>query len=114
MKVVSNDSIIIIYGVEFYGVEELLKYARNKEPKDGVYIEMDSERYPCFDSSDYAYEDRSYCNFVFGRSKGEVMEKMKKLVCRRPHDGIYCKLTRELAPMIYWRGDKYYPLEVLE
>ena len=114
MKIVSNDSIIIIYGVEFYGVEELLKYATNKESKGGVYVELDSELYPCFDSSDYAYEDRYYCNFVFGRSKEEVMKKKEKLVCRRPHDAIYRKLAQELAPMIYWRGDRYYPLEVME
>ena len=114
MKIVSNDSVIIIYEVEFYGVEELLKYAINKEPKEGVYVELDSELYPCFDSSDYAYEDRYYCNFVFGRSKEEVMKKMKKLVSRSPQNAIYRKLTQELAPMIYWRGDRYYPLEVME
>ena len=114
MKIVSNDSMIKIYGVDFYGVDELLKYATNKESKEGVYVELDSEHYPCFDSSDYAYEDRYYYNFVFGRSKEEVIKKMKKLVCLRPRDGIYRKLTQELAPMIYWRGDRFYPLEIME
>ena len=48
---------------------ETITYVKISE---NIYVLRDSERYPCFDSSDYAYEDRFYRYYYFCRSLEEV------------------------------------------
>ena len=36
-----------------------------KECPEGLYVLQMYEPYPCFDSDDYANEDRDYCNYFF-------------------------------------------------
>ncbi len=102
---------VIVYGVTFHGAADLLKYALSREPKEGVYVRQDSKGYPCFDSSDYAYEDRSYWNFVFARSAEEADERLKTVKSFSPK-GDYCKLCDHGFPMAYWAGDTYHPIRV--
>ena len=55
--------LLLIYGKTAYCVTllvEAISYALKGEPKEGVYVGVISERYPCFDSHDYAYENRRY------------------------------------------------------
>ena len=61
----SHNKPVEILGVSFNGVKDMIKHARDRMPKDGVYVGEDSQRYPCFDSSDSLYENRSYTNLVF-------------------------------------------------
>jgi hypothetical protein len=102
---------IRIYGVTFNGFSDIKKFALTGKPKDGVYVGEDSERYPCFDSSDYEYENRFYWNFVFARSQEELDQKLRRLRSMG-HGGNYRKFTDGLSPMIYFQGDSHYPLEV--
>ena len=108
---VGNNKKVSVYGVCFSGVNELKKVALSKQPKDGVYVRAKLESYPCFDSSDYAYEDRCYTHFVFGHSKEEVEHRLDLLSGRgvRPENS-----KAELGPIIYWEGDTYYPMEIME
>ena len=114
MKTVSKDATIKVYGVEFHGVMELKEYAIKGESKEGVYVGMDAELYPCFDSSDYAYEDRFFWNFVFARSKEKLQKKLTSLKGMRQKAPNYNKLTEGMAPMVYWQGDTVHPMLVLE
>lgn len=109
---IAHNKTIKVFGVTFHGIEEVIEYARKGIPKEGVYVGKDFERYPCFDSSDYAYENRYYWNFVFAQSEEELKKKVNTLILRKP-EANYKKLTDELAPMVYWEGDPYYPMEIV-
>lgn len=94
---------IMVYGVTFNGVREVVSYVQSGKPKEGVYVKADSKGYPCFDSDDFKYETGRYWNFVFGRSKEEVEQRFQLI---RDTEGRfnYCKLRKDV-PMIYWGGD---------
>lgn len=108
MKEVKLNAPINAFGVDFKNIYEVIAYAIDGKPKDGVYVGEDSQRYPCFDSEDYASEDRYYWNFVFATSQSELDEKLKKLKEMDTLGSNYRKLTEDLAPMAYWEGDSYY------
>lgn len=103
-KVNVNDS-FRVFGVKFENINEVIRYAIDGTPKNGVYVGEDSQRYPCFDSEDYATENRYYWNFVFAHSKGELQQKLDNIKNRRELQCNYNKFTEELAPMVYWEGD---------
>lgn len=88
-------------------------YALEGVAKDGVYVGKDAELYPCFDSEDYASEDRFFWNIVFAKSLEELEAKKAEL-----EDAFYnCnyeKFTEELAPMAYWGGDTYYDVKITD
>lgn len=108
MKEVKLNAPINAFGVDFKNIYEVIAYAIDGKPKDGVYVGEDSQRYPCFDSEDYASEDRYYWNFVFATSQSELDEKLKKLKEMDTLGSNYRKLTEDLAPMAYWEGDTCY------
>ncbi|MGM9748541.1 MAG: hypothetical protein ACI3ZN_07050 [Candidatus Cryptobacteroides sp.] len=114
MKSFKCDDAIEVLGVVFNGVNEMLEYARKKEPKDGVYVGEDSERYPCFDRSDYLYENRRYTNLVFATTREELELKLLILSEMDVLGGNYKKLTGALHPMLYWAGDKFYDVLLTE
>lgn len=103
---------ITIFDVEFNGIEEIKEYALKGVAKDCVYVAEDSQSYPCFDNSDFAYENRSFWNFIFARNREELERKIKILKSIHYKDN-YKKLTGKLAPMAYWEGDPYYPIEII-
>ena len=105
MKKVKNNEKFEVMGVTFDGVNELMYHAIKHLPKDGVYVDSDAKRYPCFDSDDYASEDRYYTNFVFGSSKEETDSKLATLKAWSEPTCNYNKLTEALHPMAYWKGD---------
>ena len=55
MKTIRNTDKIRVLGVTFKDIHEAITYAQEGKPKKGVYVGVISERYPCFDSHDYAY-----------------------------------------------------------
>lgn len=114
MKTFKYNENFSVCGVTFANIDELLKYVNSGEAKDGIYVGADSKAYPCFDSSDYAYEDRRYWNFVFAMSKADLKKKMALLKAAKPTGADYCKLTAELHPMAYWQGDTYHPIILSE
>ena len=79
MACVRYNSPIRVYGVEFEDIYEVIRYSGSGKAKEGVYVDDDSQRYPCFDYEDYASENRYYWNFVFAKSKKELEKKMEAL-----------------------------------
>ena len=99
---INKERRIKVYGVCFSGVSELKKVALSGNPKNAVYVGVQMERYPCFDSFDYAYENRYYTHFVFARSKEELELKLDVLNNPEKYKGIDKRRTI-LAPMVYWK-----------
>lgn len=114
MKTYNCNGIIEVGGVKFADVEEIISYARSGESKGGVYVGEDSKSYPCFDSSDYLYENRRFWNLIFATSKEKLKEKLAILENVEPLGGGYFKLTKELHPMAYWQGESRYNVQVTE
>ena len=79
MKTIKNTDKIRVFGVTFKDIHEAISYALKGEPKEGVYVGVISERYPCFDSHDYAYENRRYWNIIFAKSEEDLNSKLEKL-----------------------------------
>lgn len=113
MKTYRNDEPIEVLGVTFQGVKDMISRAHARQPKGGVYVGVDERLYPCFDSSDYMYEDRHYTNIVFAQSQEELDAKMQQLK-DIPEKGNYNKMTDELRPMVYWEGDRCHKVYVAE
>lgn len=105
MKIFRYDEPIEVLGVKFSSVREMIAYARKGKAKGGVYVREDSQRYPYFDSEDYASENRYYTNLVFGTTPEEADHKLYILEKKIQGRCNYNKLTNELHPMIYWGGD---------
>ena len=113
MKTIKNTNSFYVLGVKFENVQEAIEYAINERDKNGVYVGEDAELYPCFDSEDYASEDRFFWNIVFAKSLEELEAKKAEL-----EDAFYnCnyeKFTEELAPMAYWGGDTYNDVKITD
>ncbi len=107
MKKIKNTAKFQVLGATFKDIREAIGYAVHGEPKDGVFVGEDSERYPCFDSEDYATENRYYWNIVFAKSKEELDDKLEELRNMPSHCN-YDKLNESMAPMVYWEGDRYF------
>lgn len=79
-------------------------------PKDcpaGIYVLQMYEPYPCFDSDDYANEDRDYCNYFFS-DKPFTNQQIEALANISPemNSRIINERTPEWAfPAIYYRGE---------
>lgn len=105
MRRINKNEEIVVLGVAFNGVKDIIRHAVDNEPKDGVYVGEDSEFYPCFDSYDRMHENRFFWNFVFATSEEELKEKLASLKGMDQLRGNYDKLTVKLHPMAYWQGD---------
>ena len=113
MKTIKNTNSFYVLGVKFENVQEAIEYAINERDKNGVYVGEDAERYPCFDSEDYASEDRFFWNIVFARSKDELDRKLVELKNVSPQTN-YNKFSEALVPMVYWEGDSMYDVIATE
>lgn len=107
MKTIRNTDKIRVLGVTFKDIHEAITYAQEGKPKKGVYVGVISERYPCFDSHDYAYDHRRYWNIIFAKSEVDLKSKLAKLN-NTVHSINFCKCSATLAPMAYWGGDSHY------
>ena len=113
MKTIKNTDSFNVLGVKFVNVTEAILYAIKRWNKNGVYVGKDAKLYPCFDSEDYASEDRFFWNLVFAMSKEELDRKLVELKSVSPQT-IYNKFSETLAPMIYWGGDSIYDVIATE
>ena len=113
MKTIKNTNSFYVLGVKFEKVQEAIEYAIKGLDKNGVFVGHDAELYPCFDSEDYASEDRFFWNIVFARSKEELDRKLVELKNVSPQTN-YNKFSERLAPMIYWGGDSIYDVIATE
>ena len=113
MKTIKNTNSFYVLGVKFENIQEAIFYAVKEMTKNGIYVGKDAERYPCFDSEDYASEDRFFWNIVFARSKEELNRKLVELKSVSPQTN-YNKFSEALAPMVYWEGDSIYDVIATE
>ena len=113
MKTIKRTQPFYVLGVKFESIQEAIEYAIKVGAKDGVYVGKNAERYPCFDSEDYASEDRFFWNIVFASSKEELNRKLIELKSVSPQTN-YNKFSETLAPMIYWGGDSIYDVITTE
>lgn len=78
-----------------------------KECPDGLYVLQVYEPYPCFDSDDYANEDRDYCNFFFS-DKPFTEQQIEELahIKTEMNSRIINDRTPEWAfPSVYYKGE---------
>jgi hypothetical protein len=73
----------------------------------GIYILRRFERYPCFDDSDYEYENRYYNEFFFCSSPADVEKKSDYLITNHINIGHVAKQHwKYLSPFIYMDDGK--------
>lgn len=93
---------IHVMGHTFHGIEEIMSW-KGKEP---VILEK-SKLFPCFDSYDYASENRFYHNFLFCKNEEDANEK-RPIYDAIPR-GYGCVIDRRypenLRPLVYY-GDE--------
>lgn len=81
-------------------------YISTEDPKvriTGLHILEIYERYPCFDSHDYAYENR-YCRAFFFSKKPFTKKRITRFACMK--HVFYYQTTPEWAvPAVYHFGD---------
>lgn len=103
------DCTLSIFGKIFEGIETIKDYWRNQTDSSRPYIIERSERFPCFDSSDYAYENRYFWNFLICRSKREADRKAKDLAQLQVVGGNFRLVSENLPtnmrPMVYFEDE---------
>lgn len=86
------------------------RYICRIDPKiifPGLFVALIYEPYPCFDSSDYDYENRKYWNYFFSDKPftNDILNKIANL----PHEGncryVHKDLPAWARPAVYWGGD---------
>ena len=72
--------------------------------------------YPCFDSSDYLYENRTYQNYILRERPitFEDMDWLAKLPSGMNAQRLSPSVPEELLPMMHYVGDGYTIIVVLE
>lgn len=122
-----NDSQIEILGHIFQGIDDIDKavdvstyitcsignrYIHREpaeKPVDGLHVLKLYEPYPCFDSSDYLYENRKFRNYFF--STRPFTDEMVNRLASLPAQMDYCMVTSDMdtsvLPAVYFRGSSY-------
>lgn len=120
---VPQKSPVLILGHVFMGLDDIenhveasCAYQRSRpfidelEPNKrikGLHVGECYENYPCFDSSDRMYENRSYQNFTFSHRPftEHDMLTFSNLPCGNNTRLITFKTPSNLLPMVYYNGD---------
>ena len=109
-------------GREFHGLKELKevafeKYDKEEKMGDAPYVVIREKRYPCFDSEDYANEDRYYQAYYFttDREKAErICEETEVLYRFKGKEELYpilepdfsmSRIEKRHLPYIYYHGE---------
>ena len=120
IREVSKTSKIEILGHVFNGLNDIKRAVESycrvghtpwdlepKSPVEGVHVVCVYEPYPCFDSEDYANEDRDFSNYFFS-TKPFTKQQIKRLagLPRRYNARIVNDNMPEWAtPAVYYRGE---------
>lgn len=74
------------------------------------------QRYPCFDSDDYANEDRYYTNYFFisGKVTTELLDRLIALPQRKDRERTTENLPPDLLPVVYYVGEGDYMIVAKE
>ncbi|MGM9869374.1 MAG: hypothetical protein ACI30R_07095 [Sodaliphilus sp.] len=120
LQEISKTSEIEILGHKFDGlnainqaVESFCRFGRNswnitpKCPVEGIYVACVYEPYPCFDSYDYAGEDRDFKNYFFSTQPfTETLLRRLSMIPKKCNARIVSETMPEWAvPAIYYGGD---------
>lgn len=94
---------IVVDGRVYRGIDSLKEYAKKTDSP----VLCRSQRFPCFDSSDYMYENRYYRNFWFCKQDPVMSELISSLEEPRCN---YCflkeNLRKEALPMVYYKDEE--------
>ena len=109
LRQISSDCTLSICGVVFEGIDAIKDYWRNQTDGSQPYIIERSLRFPCFDSSDYAYENRYFWNFLICHSKQDAEKKAKSMEQLEVVGGnsrlVSENLPADMRPMVYYEDD---------
>ncbi len=120
IKEIGKNSKIEIFGHVFYGLSDIKRavetYCRierdswdtePKSPVDGIHVICVYEPYPCFDSEDYANEDRDYSNYFFSTRPftKQQIDRLSKLTGRCNAQIVCDTMPEWAAPAVYYNGD---------
>lgn len=120
IREVSKTSKVEILGRVFSGLNDIKQaveaYCRigsepwDTEPKsshDGIHVICVYEPYPCFDSEDYANEDRDFNNYFFSAKPftKQQIERLSKLPGRCNAKMVNDTMPEWAVPAVYYRGE---------
>ena len=109
LRQIPSECILSIYGVVFEGIDAIKDYWRDQMDSSQPYIIERSQRFPCFDSSDYAYENRYFWNFLICQSKLEADKKAKSMEQLEVVNGnfrlVNKNLSADMRPMVYYEDE---------
>lgn len=90
-----------------------------REPRaavPGLQVACLYEPYPCFDSDDYATENREYCNYFFAAEPFTYEQLAAFAVMKKTANS--CLVNEETPasalPAVYWGGDTHSPVLIAE
>lgn len=109
LRQIPSDCTLTICGVVLEGIDSIKDYWRNQTDSSQPYIIERSQRFPCFDSSDYAYENRYFWNFLICHSKQDADKKAKSMeqleVVRGNFRLVSENLPADMRPMVYFEDE---------
>lgn len=78
-----------------------------KDCPDELYVLQMYEPYPCFDSEDYANENRDYCNYFFSDKPftNQQIEALAHIKAEMNSRIINAQTPEWAFPAVYYRGD---------
>ena len=109
LRQIPSECTLSVLGVVFEGIDAIKDYWRNQTDSSQPYIIERSQRFPCFDSSDYAYENRYFWNFLICHSKQEADKKAKSMeqleVVKGNFRLINENLSADMRPLLYFEDE---------
>jgi len=120
IREVSKNSEIEILGHVFNGLSEIKEAVEvfcrmgwhhwNTDPTskvEGIHVICVYERYPCFDSWDYANEDREFSNYFFSDKPftEQQIERLSKLPGQCNAQIVNDSMPEWALPAVYYRGE---------
>lgn len=95
---------LVFYGHVYHGIMDICACSRQEDS----FILSESERFPCFDSLDYASEDRYYrnyciCNQDNWKEKNELFYANRRLIGRS--HSVSEQLAEGLLPMVFYEDE---------
>lgn len=123
IQVYSIKEDVEILGHTFHGLEDIMAYremslcerymsksrASSVSPRKrgDIHVGEVWESYPCFDSSDYATETRSYQNYLIRRKSitNDDMQNVKNLPTSGCLEKINEQMPLNVLPIVYYSGD---------
>lgn len=74
----------------------------------GIHVAEVWQSYPCFDSEDSMYENRTYQNYFFSDkpfSPSKLSDIISRCTCRYNYQLVNCGMPANFAPALYYVGD---------